>query len=320
MLVINDGSSDDTGARARIRENKFPGRIRVIDKPNGGCASARAEGLRQARGEFVGFVDGDDWVELPMFEALYRAATLTGSEIAQCGFKESYPDGSLVIASEAIDRTGDIHAGGYDVVIDPVRLLPLQPTIWRRTYRRDFLLNNDIGFPEHIRRFDDPPFQFETFVCARRVAITPEAYYCYRKERPGQDVGARDERLFVHFELFNSLADRLVNRSNLAIEKQLFRAELRAHVWALGQIEPRLRARYFRAAARHLNRPRRFIKARINSRSAGAIVSRAVCSYFPCSLGVVLSKRGQRRKIGQSVTKVVGQGRARTHPLLTRIL
>ncbi len=71
VLVVNDGSPDDTAAKARIWENKFPDRIRVIDKLNGGCASARAEGLRRARGTFVGFVDGDDWVDPSIFEALY---------------------------------------------------------------------------------------------------------------------------------------------------------------------------------------------------------------------------------------------------------
>lgn len=62
--------------------------MRVIHKENGGCASARLEGMREAKGEYVAFVDGDDWVEQPMYEDLFESAALHNSEIAQCGFYE----------------------------------------------------------------------------------------------------------------------------------------------------------------------------------------------------------------------------------------
>ncbi len=116
-------------------------------------------------------------------------------------------------------------------------------------------MKNDIRFPEHIRRFDDLPFQFETFVCAKRVAILSEAYYCYRQDRPGQDISVRDERFFVHFELFDWLEGRLKERMTTEIETQLYRAELCSHIWALSRIDKLFKRRYLRAALAHLNRP-----------------------------------------------------------------
>jgi glycosyltransferase involved in cell wall biosynthesis len=261
VLVINDGSPDDTGAKALAWEEKFPGRISVLNKANGGCASARAAGLRAAQGEFVGFVDGDDWVDPPMFEALYRAAKCSGADIAQCGFGEAFSDGTRTPSNDPLERSGEL-IGDIRTVDDPLTLLPLRPTIWRRIYRRDFLLGNEIKFPEHIRRFDDLPFQFETFVCANRVAVVPEVYYAYRQDRPGQDIAVRDERFFVHFEIFDWLENWLDHRNNRAVERQLFRAEVSSHIWALSRIEKGLKQRYFRMAVGHLGRPRRFLGMR----------------------------------------------------------
>jgi glycosyltransferase involved in cell wall biosynthesis len=259
ILVVNDGSPDGTGDKARAWQNKFADLIRVIDKPNGGCASARAAGLRAARGEFVGFVDADDWVDPPMYETLLAATAESDAEIAQCGYSEAFSDGSLVPAREEVVISG-LQRDNFCIIDDPLTLLPLRPTIWRRIYRREFLQQNKIQFPEHIRRFDDLPFQFETFVCARRVAVVPGSYYAYRQDRPGQDIAVRDERFFVHLEIFDWLESRLSDRLNLAIERHLFRAELCSHVWALRKIEKGLRKQYYRAAVNHLSRPRAFLQ------------------------------------------------------------
>jgi glycosyltransferase involved in cell wall biosynthesis len=272
VLVVNDGSPDDTAARARVWETKFPGRIRVIDKPNGGCASARAEGLRQARGDFVGFVDGDDWVAPEMFAALYAAAAAAQADIAQCGYCEAFSDGSHIVADESFLLNGD----APHVISDMTRLLPLRPTIWRRIYRRSFLADHDIRFAEHIRCYDDLPFQFETFARATRVAIVPGVHYFYRQDRPGQDIAARNEKLFVHFELFDWLAQRMRSHSNPMLDQQLLRVELNSHLWALSRIEERLKADYLRRTFAHLDRPRAYIGSR-DKFSVARSINKAAC-------------------------------------------
>ena len=246
VIVVDDGSPDDTGARAAEWAARHPGRIRVLAKPNGGCASARMVGLAAARGEYVGFVDGDDWADARMFEGLYQAGTLGGAEIAQCGFVEAHADGVDIPCRDAA-------RGGLTGLVRDVReMLVLRPTIWRRIYRRDFLLGSDIRFPEHIRRFDDLPFQFEALARAKRTAVLPDPWYFYRQGRVGQDVLARDDRLFVHFEIFDWLRARVSTWADAAIERQLLRVELNTHLWALGRIEPQFSAEYRRRAQRQL--------------------------------------------------------------------
>ena len=63
-------------------------RIRVFHKPNGGSSSARNLGISMAKGEWIGFVDSDDWIEPQMYERLYEAATAAGTSIAQASRDE----------------------------------------------------------------------------------------------------------------------------------------------------------------------------------------------------------------------------------------
>lgn len=95
ILLIDDGSTDDTPALCyRLAEGDA--RIRVFHKENGGPSSARNYGLEQARGEYVGFVDSDDYVDADMYERLYRAIEDTRMPVAQVGRDEIDKDGNIL--------------------------------------------------------------------------------------------------------------------------------------------------------------------------------------------------------------------------------
>ena len=241
VIVVDDGALDASGQIADEYAERYPDRFRVIHKANGGCASARMAGLESARGEFVGFVDGDDWVEPEMYEELYRVGAVRGCDLAQCGFYECFEDGTRVYHPATVG--GDGPHGISGVVEDSRRLPPMKPAIWRRIYRREFLLREGIEFPLHLRRFDDLPFEFNVMERATRIGLVPDCYYAYRQGRPGQDMEARDERLFVHFEIFEYLKSGLQGDS---LSERKFRdVQHNTHRWALKRIHPRLRASYF---------------------------------------------------------------------------
>ena len=84
ILLIDDGSTDETPALCDRLATEDE-RIRVFHKKNGGPSSARNFGLQQAGGEYVGFVDSDDYVEADMYERLYGAIEKTGMPVAQVG-------------------------------------------------------------------------------------------------------------------------------------------------------------------------------------------------------------------------------------------
>lgn len=242
IIIVDDGSKDRTGIIADEWQARFPDIIRVIHKENGGCASARTAGLRAAKGQYVAFVDGDDWVEAPMYEELYRAAALRNSEIGQCGFYEFYGKDKKILHPTAYGADGP--NGTTGLVRDPQDYLTLMPSIWRRIYKRSFLNKHNIQFPEHIRRHDDLPFAFLSISRARRISVIPDCYYAYRLNRPGQDVGATDDRLFIHFEIFAWLFAQVRPWASTRIIEQLKRVEIGTHSWVLSRLDLPLRDQY----------------------------------------------------------------------------
>lgn len=92
LILVNDGSTD-TSAEICDRYVEQDSRVRVFHKANGGVSSARELGLSQAKGEYIGWVDSDDFVELDMYEKLYKAIRNNNVEIAYCDREEFLPDG-----------------------------------------------------------------------------------------------------------------------------------------------------------------------------------------------------------------------------------
>ena len=96
IILVNDGSTDDSLQICHFYA-KDDKRIRVIDKPNGGVSSARNLGLDVARGEYIGFVDPDDWVEATMYENMVNKATNNNADICICDCIRRTPRGALPI-------------------------------------------------------------------------------------------------------------------------------------------------------------------------------------------------------------------------------
>ena len=85
IILVDDGSTDKSPVICDLYATK-DNRIKVIHKPNGGLVSARKAGVQNATGKFVGYVDGDDYVEPTFFESLYNAITRYDADVAISGY------------------------------------------------------------------------------------------------------------------------------------------------------------------------------------------------------------------------------------------
>ena len=172
LICVNDGSTDDTGEVLDCLAADEP-RMRVIHQENGGVSAARNAGLAAAQGEWVAFVDADDWL---LFDALVRLLALADEETdIVCGaYAMRYIDE---------DRPEEVCVctdGDYQTIIESlIRGDSALNSMCARLYRRRMLMDRGITAPVGVKIGEDVLFNLEAFSAARRWAIDREVIYVY---------------------------------------------------------------------------------------------------------------------------------------------
>ena len=212
--------------------------------------SARNAGLRVAQGEYVGFVDGDDWVDPTMFKKLYDQAVQSGADIIQGGLSKYYEaENRYEPVNEdwvAGSRTGNR--------LDQHELLCIQPTIWRRIYRH-LCCGRTGSSSRKTSACSTISFQAMSLGCGQTMAVVNEPLYYYRLQRQGQDVGATDDRLYVHFRLFEILSDFITENNRSDLVPPIFELQVNTHTWGLQRIGEQWKEDYFHRVCEALSDP-----------------------------------------------------------------
>ena len=233
-IFVSDGSKDESVDIIK-EAMKHDSRIKLIEKENGGCASARQVGLDAAKGRYVGFIDPDDFIDPSMYKKLLERALMGDMDITVCGYNEYY---NLTNTHKPVpDMIGFPYTWGLYTRndIDPF-IAYLRIGIWRGIYKRQMILDNGIHFYLDLPRYDDLPFKVETLAVANKIATVDEHLYFYRLDREGQDVGANDKKLFVHFDIFKHLDEFFKDRSDN--QKYYYSIVKRdTHNWALSKLK-----------------------------------------------------------------------------------
>ena len=86
IIIINDGSKDNSFYIIKEFEKKYENKIKYFEKENGGSADARNQGILHATGDYIAFLDPDDYVELDIYEKMYNKAIEENSDIVECNF------------------------------------------------------------------------------------------------------------------------------------------------------------------------------------------------------------------------------------------
>lgn len=250
-IFVDDGSTDKSPEIIR-QKMQSDNRIQLIQKANGGCASARNKGLQLAKGRYIGFVDGDDFIKTNMYHKLLKRALLGNYDLAYCGYAEYY-EGNGRIKPAANDYMGEPYrTGTYRQ--DKVQLLAVNTkvAIWRCIYKKSILQNQSIAFHEDLMLFDDLPFKIEYIFAAKSAVCVPETLYYYRQGRQEQDTSCSDERLYVHFNIFNHLDKYVKEKKDQRMWDLLQIVKLNTHWYAISAIRSDLKPDYIKKARKEL--------------------------------------------------------------------
>ena len=242
VLFIDDGCKDKSVSKIKNVIANIPF-MKIMSKENGGAASARNYGMNFAKGEYIAFVDGDDYVSRDYVNVLYKNAFLNNADISQASFAYvNIAENSSQLHKEYFPI---FHNQFSDSAICPYKLMLQTPGIWRRAYKKSFLMKNSIKFNENFKRHDDLPFNIEVLSKATGVAVSDEVIYYYILGRDGQDVGATDERLFIHFDLFDDAIQLVQEKYWDSSYYEIFIITMFSHhLWAYNRIDKRLKESY----------------------------------------------------------------------------
>lgn len=176
IIVVDDRGLDNSMQLVRELKERVDdeNRIRIIEMPhNSGAAAARNYGLKYAQGEYVAFVDSDDWCEPAMYETLYRLAKEGDCDWCYADAVKEYPDGKKTLL-----RQPEVPSGELTAEILKTMLSRFVAYFWTSIYKRDFLTKNHIEFP--LYRFsEDSFFVWKVVMHAQRFATVNETFYHY---------------------------------------------------------------------------------------------------------------------------------------------
>lgn len=178
VICINDGSPDRCIDILQNYKKEYSDKIVVIDKKNEGVWRGRQDAIALAKGEYIGFVDSDDYVAPDMCESLYRCASDSGADIAVSGFYRVDADSGKVLNEEMTDPRK-----AFSVKSDPVQLLQLNGAPWNKIFKAH-LLKDMYDFKNPPKIFDDMMMHLLVYPFVDKVAFVPKplVYYGIRND------------------------------------------------------------------------------------------------------------------------------------------
>ena len=185
IIIVDDGSVDGSSEICE-RFQKQDSRIIFIRKSNGGPVSARKEGLVHATGEYIAFVDGDDWIEPDMYEHMYRIIIDKNVDIVMCG---RYEDTGMAnkkvyqgIPSGRYNKRELLHNVYPKMIVNEFFFeWGLFPSVWDKLFRRESIYSYQMEVDERIVMGDDAACVYPSLLNAESIYVMEECLYHYRQ-------------------------------------------------------------------------------------------------------------------------------------------
>lgn len=262
IICINDGSTDSSLQIAQeFADNDL--RIRIINKQNTGYGDSMNLGLQEAKGEYIGILEPDDWIDEDAFATLYQAAKQHQADVVKANFFRVKNDHDLSKVEEITSEK----------IVHPQKdreVFQFMPAIWSAIYRREFLLDNNINFlPTPGASYQDLSFSFKVWTLAETVVLLPRAFVHYRIDNANSSINNPAK--------VNCVVNEYAEIETFLCERGIFKefgetmnaAKFRNYHWNFQRLEKNLAKEFYQAWRQELlsaNEEGLLIKANFSSR------------------------------------------------------
>lgn len=184
IILVDDGSKDRCSELCDLYKRKDE-RIKVIHKPNGGLVSARKAGLQQSNGEYVSYVDGDDWIGTGFIEGLYTAAKISNADMVCAGFTRDLFSKSKPFINHippGIYEGGRLRDLWRSMISHGSYYRPgISTYVWNKLFRRETLLESQLCVDNRISIGEDGAVTYPVLLKCSKVAVIDNVAYHYRQ-------------------------------------------------------------------------------------------------------------------------------------------
>ena len=169
IIIVNDGSSDNSQKIINKYIDRYGSLIKLINQENQGLSIARNNGLKFATSDYIIFIDSDDWIESNMIEEMYNQIIKENADVVICG------NNVVNENNETISKTFPNKYQSYDF---ETQMIFGNLSAWNKIIKKSLLIDNAISFRENVW-YEDIDFSFKLFVKAKKICILSKNLYNY---------------------------------------------------------------------------------------------------------------------------------------------
>ena len=192
IILVNDGSKDNSGNIAKEYEKNNKNRIIYVEKENGGLSDARNYGLKYATSDFIAFLDSDDYIEKNAYEEMYNKAIEENADYVECDFIWEFPN------KIRVDKQ-------YPYKNKKEMLSFVRVVAWNKLIKRQLITDNNLEFPKGLR-YEDVEFTYKLIPFINKFAYVDKPFIHY-VQREGSIANVQNERTAEIFTVLDNVIE-----------------------------------------------------------------------------------------------------------------
>jgi len=221
IICVDDGSTDESPA-ILSQYTEEDSRIQVVTQKNAGPGAARNAGISRATGEYLIFLDSDDWFEPDLLERMAEKAQQTQADVVVCRAVSFDSETGKELPSGWMLNTNALPKNVFapkDIAADIFQFTHGWP--WDKLYRRDYIQAEGFRFPD-LRNSQDLVFVFASILCAKKIAVIEQCFIHHRFNRKASVSNTRHEYLTAPYEAVQLLKAEMEKRGISGIYEDSF--------------------------------------------------------------------------------------------------